>query len=148
MGDYERLRQQDETSILRLKDQLSSLSLENVALARAASTEPPEVEEEEEEEGRQDVAEKLVKLKNRLIEMGSGSDDLYEILSIPGEENWKLKCGILEDRLERLKTESPSPGKLEEYLVSSAHTVETSSAQYLIVVVPPCLEIQSCHNCS
>ena len=40
MGDYERLRFQDEQSIAKLKDRLTQLDLEHTALAQAAQQQP------------------------------------------------------------------------------------------------------------
>merc|ERR1719483_1411224 len=41
VGSYEKLRMQDQTAILSMREELETLNHENITLARSASTEPP-----------------------------------------------------------------------------------------------------------
>jgi len=134
VGAYERSRHQDQSSIASLKDQLSNLSMENVALARAASTEPPEIYEEgiDQDVNPKDLASKITTLKNKLLEINSISKDpvnVDEVFALPDQQNWKQKCQLLEEKVANVKTTSPSPGALEEFLASSNQTSEISTLQ-------------------
>jgi len=136
VGAYERSRHQDQSSIARLKDQLSNLNMENVALARAASTEPPEMPEDiadKDDLDPKELADKISWLKNKLLEINPISNDqvnMDEVFALPDQQNWKQKCQILEEKLGNMKMSSPSsPGVLEEYLANSNQTNEVASLQ-------------------
>ena len=67
VGNYERLRYQDQLAIQKLKERVSQLDMENMALARAAhSSGGADVEGDPEELDVQTIVDRLAKLKGLL----------------------------------------------------------------------------------
>lgn len=119
VGSYEKLRMQDQTAISAMREELETLNHENTVLARSASTEPPAVETEEKLNLRK-IVEKVMKYKKILVEADHVvEDNLEEVFLLPGQEDYKLKCRILQEKLENLNRDKTSPGKFEEFLNNS-----------------------------
>ncbi|CAH1791289.1 unnamed protein product [Owenia fusiformis] len=69
VGNYERLRYQDQLAISKLRDRVTQLDLENTALARAAHTSPDDPDLLNDDDKNLDIqalVEKMVKLKGML----------------------------------------------------------------------------------
>jgi len=116
VGTYEKLRMQDQTAILSMREELEALNHENMTLARSASTEPPVVETEE-KLNFQKIVEKVIKYKKILVEADHAEvDNLTEIFMLPEQEDFKVKCNLLQEKLDTLSRVKTSPGRFEEFL--------------------------------
>jgi len=119
VGSYEKLRMQDQTAIFSMREELETLNHENIALTRSASTEPPEVEKEEKLNFHK-IVEKVMKYKKILVDADNSElDNLQEVFMLPGQEDFKVKCQLLQEKLENLDRDKTSPGRFEEFLNNS-----------------------------
>ena len=113
VGNYEKLRQQDQSAMASMRDQIDHLSIENRELSRAATASPPVLLEKEEVPiSNEKAIEQVEKLKILLVERQL--ENLEAVFQLPGQENLAEKCRALQQRLDADK--APSPGKLEEFL--------------------------------
>ena len=113
VGNYEKLRQQDQVAMASMRDQIDHLSIENRELSRAATASPPvPFEMEEAPLSNEKAIEQVEKLKALLLERRL--DNLHAVFLLPGQENLAEKCQILQQRLDSDK--GTSPGRLEEFL--------------------------------
>ncbi|XP_077994726.1 GRIP and coiled-coil domain-containing protein 1-like [Glandiceps talaboti] len=117
VGNYERLRYQDQLSIQRLKERVSQLDLENTALARAANKTPiPDINDED--ESNVDITtlvEKITKLKGLLklanqraekpldIDEVCNMEDCSSMESDPAHKACQQELKQLKDEFERYK---------------------------------------------
>jgi len=119
VGSYEKLRMQDQTAILSMREELETLNHENVTLARSASTEPPEVEKEE-KLNMNKILEKVLKYKKILAEADSTElENIQEVFMLPGQEDYKAKCMLLQEKIDNLDRDKTSPGRFEEFLANT-----------------------------
>jgi len=127
VGTYEKLRIQDQTVILSMKDELETLNQENSVLARSVSSEPHDAESEEHLNSKK-ILEKISKYKTFLLETGNVSfENLEEVFSMPEQEDLKLKCRILQEKIENMNRVKTSPGKFEEFLQNSNQNDQLNS---------------------
>jgi len=118
VGSYEKLRIEDQSALTTMREELEALSQENSVLARSASTEPQE--EVEEVSNLKKIIEKVLKYKKILVDAdGLYTENLEEIFMLPGQEDLKLKCNLLQEKLEHLNRDKSSPSKFEEFLSNS-----------------------------
>jgi len=130
VGSYEKLRMQDQTAILSMREELETLNHENITLARSASTEPPAIEKEE-NLNFQKIVEKVIKYKKILVDAENAElGNLTEIFMLPEQEDFKVKCNLLQEKLEDLSRDKTSPGRFEEFLnnTSQADQITTLKA--------------------
>lgn len=128
VGNYEKLRQQDQAAISCMRDEIDLLNSENLELARAATNSPPN-ETEETVPNLERAVEKILSLKSLLLESRS-IEELEDIFRLPGQEDLASRCRDLQDKLDCMAEEKLScPGKLEEFLTQNNrnHTVEISA---------------------
>lgn len=132
VGSYEKLRMQDQTAISAMREELETLNQENTVLARSASTEPPAVEADEKFNLKK-IVEKVMKYKKILVEAEHVAvENLEEVFLLPGQEDYRLKCRTLQEKLENLNRVKTSPGKFEELLnnpnqVEQINTLKTAN---------------------
>ena len=113
VGNYEKLRQQDQSAMASMREQIDHLSIENRELSRAATASPPVLlETEDVPMSNEKAIEQVQKLKVMLVERQL--ENLETLFQLPGQENLIEKCRALQQRLDANK--APSPGKLEEFL--------------------------------
>ena len=84
VGNYEKLRLQDQQAIQKLKDRLQQLDVENAKLARQISNDenstPPDNEKEAcEDETPEELKEQVMKLKGLLKISLNSSDKLLDL---------------------------------------------------------------------
>eukprot|EP00092_Neocalanus_flemingeri_P033935 GFUD01036901.1.p1 GENE.GFUD01036901.1~~GFUD01036901.1.p1 ORF type:complete len:718 (+),score=219.33 GFUD01036901.1:58-2154(+) len=116
VGSYEKLRTQDQTAISSMREELETLNHENIALARSASTEPPKVEKEE-KLNFQRIVDKVIKYKKILVDAEDAElENLQEVFMLPGQEDFQVKCKLLQEKLENLDRDKTSPGRFDEFL--------------------------------
>jgi len=100
---------------------------ENSVLARSVSAEPP-VAESEEQLNSKKILEKVIKYKTYLLESGNVPfENLEEVFSMPDQEDFKVKCRLLQEKLENLNRVKTSPGKFEEFLQNSNQNDQLNS---------------------
>ncbi|KAK6183466.1 hypothetical protein SNE40_010943 [Patella caerulea] len=106
VGNYERLRYQDQQAIQRLKERVTQLDMENSALARAAHSAPKSYDADENNLDAQSLTEKIIKLKRLLLEANSRSEkpvDIDVLLCESDEE--RTTCQKYKEELEHVKEE-------------------------------------------
>lgn len=119
VGTYEKLRIQDQSAIMTMREELETLNQENKVLAISASTEPT-VSETEEKLNAKKILEKVIKYKKMLLEADNVPiEDVEEAFILPEQEDFKLKCRMLQEKIENLNRDKTSPGKFEEFLQNS-----------------------------
>jgi len=119
VGTYEKLRIQDQSAIMSMREELETLNQENKVLAISASTEPT-VSETEEKLNAKKILEKVIKYKKMLLEADNVPiEDVEEAFILPEQEDFKLKCRMLQEKIENLNRDKTSPGKFEEFLQNS-----------------------------
>merc|ERR1712012_963826 len=125
VGNYEKLRQQDQVAMASMRDQIDHLSIENRELSRAATASPPvPFEMEEAPLSNEKAIEQVEKLKALLLERRL--DNLHAVFLLPGQENLAEKCQILQQRLDADK--GTSPGRLEEEMALELHLLDRGLA--------------------
>ncbi|XP_050407159.1 GRIP and coiled-coil domain-containing protein 1 [Patella vulgata] len=106
VGNYERLRYQDQQAIQRLKERVTQLDIENSALARAAHSAPKSYDTDENNLDAQSLSEKIIQLKRLLLEANSRSEkpvDIDVLLCESDEE--RTTCQKYKEELEHVKEE-------------------------------------------
>jgi len=127
VGSYEKLRMQDQTAISSMREELETLNQENTVLARSASTEPP-VADTEEKLNFKKIVEKVIKYKKILLEADNVPiESVEEAFLLPEQEDFKLKCRTLQEKIENINRDKTSPGKIEEFLLNSNHVEQINT---------------------
>jgi len=127
LADYQRLREVDQTDIHRLKTKIDSLSDENSALARAVSVEPPiEDEDTTDTMSTQVMIEKVVQLKQILLEKDSDASILSEAFSLPVHRTLAEQVTQLQQALHEAKRgDANSPSGLQESVLNNYTQIES-----------------------
>ena len=133
---YEQLRTTDQRNISSMRQELETLQHENTSLTRSS----PAQQEPGDPEGGERVghlldkvtAYKAVLLQSEHVEL----DRLVEVFQLPGQTDYRQRCGQLEGELEQLQrqtslatTTTVSPGKSEEFLLHSAQEQQLRQAR-------------------
>ncbi|XP_023344180.1 GRIP and coiled-coil domain-containing protein 1 isoform X1 [Eurytemora carolleeae] len=134
VAEYQRLRESDQTDINRLRMKIDLLSDENSVLARAVSTEPPEIKEKHLKQAEiKQIIENVKTYKKTLSEEGIEQTLLEDLFSLPIHTIWRKQVGDLEGQVQEqenlikeLKKEQRvgAPGMYEDFLTYSAQTRE------------------------
>ncbi|XP_072034925.1 GRIP and coiled-coil domain-containing protein 1-like [Amphiura filiformis] len=145
VGNYDRVKQQDQTAIQRLKERITQLDLENTALARAANKKQiSEVEEISNTATVTEIIEKITQLKGLLKLANKDSDkpvDIDEVCNInveddssrctnPDHRACQNELKQLKEEFERYKTRAQSVLKNKTYKdTSNNKEIETLQSQ-------------------
>ncbi|XP_005111968.1 GRIP and coiled-coil domain-containing protein 1 [Aplysia californica] len=110
VGNYERLRFQDQQAISKLRERVSQLDMENSALARAASLSPEKPEDEEERQEPEKILEKIMSLRSVLKSALGKSENAINLSTIFVEDRNKADeesplCKQYKEELELMKEE-------------------------------------------
>ena len=134
---YEQLRTTDQRNISSMRQELETLQHENTSLTRSSPAQQ-ELEPGEAEGGERVwhlldkvTAYKAVLLQSEHVELNR----LVEVFQLPGQTDYRQRCGQLEGELEQLQrqtslaTTTVSPGKSEEFLLHSAQEQQLRQAR-------------------
>ncbi|ESP02933.1 hypothetical protein LOTGIDRAFT_212469 [Lottia gigantea] len=106
VGNYERLRYQDQQAIHRLKERVSQLDIENSALARAAHSIPDtNTTTDDSNLDSQSIAEQIKKLQKLLKDANLRSEKPVDINELMESEEERTMCQKYKEELEHVKEE-------------------------------------------